>query len=133
MNCTCSNTSNKCLYACERMIDIAQDVIAKCSGMDSQECAQKIGEIIAQAELCLKACNNAIEHCRHGIADLYEKDAVHVAQECIAACEKTVAAIEMVLGVCRAGKPECLDMCSRLIAACSNCAESCRKCIAMGI
>ena len=133
MNCICSNTSNKCLYACERTIDIAQDLIAKCGGSDTQECSKKIGEIAAQVELCLQACMNAIAHCRHFVIDSHEKDAQHIAKESLTACEKTMASLEQVLTVCKAGKPECLDVCTRLIDACNNCAESCRKCIAMGI
>lgn len=133
MNCSCSDTSKKCLHACEKMIDVAQDLVAKCGGTDTQECSQEIGELIAQVEHCLQACNNAIAHSRHFITSTEEKDAIHVAEECIAACEKTIAALEQVLGICRAGKPECLDACSQLIEACNNCAESCRKCIALGI
>jgi len=133
MNCTCSDTSKKCLHSCEKTIDAAQDLVAKCGGTDTQECAQEIGEMIAQAEDCLKACNDTIAHCRHFIATTQEKDAIHIAEECIVACEKTIASLEQVLGICRGGKPECLDACTNLIAVCNNCAECCRKCIAMGI
>jgi len=133
MNCNCSDTSKKCLHSCEKTIDAAQDLVAKCGGTDTEVCAQEVGEMIAYAEACLEACNNAIAHCRHFISGTQEKDAIHVAEECIASCEKTLQALEQALGICRGGNPECLDACTQLISACNNCAESCRKCIAMGI
>lgn len=133
MSCHCSDTIKKCLHSCEKTIDTAQDLVAKCGGTDSQVCAQEVGEMIAQAEACLQVCNDTIQHCRHYIAKAHEKDAIHIAEECIATCEKTIMAIEQVLGICRGGKPECLSACANLIAVCNNCAESCRKCIAMGI
>lgn len=133
MESSYTDASKRCLHACEKMIDAAQDLVAKCGGTDTQECSKEIGESIAQAEHCLQACRDAIAHCNHYIASTQEKDSIHVAQECIASCEKTIASIEQVLGICRAGKPECLDACSQLIASCNNTAESCRKCIAMGI
>ena len=133
MSCECFETSKKCLHACEKTIDAAQDLIAKCGGTDTQECSQEVGEMIVHVEQCLKACNDTITHCHHFIASTQERDAIHIAEECITSCEKTVAALEQVLGICRAGKPECLDACSQLVAACNNCAECCRKCIAMGI
>jgi len=133
MTCSCSDTSKNCLHACEKTIDAAQDLVAKCGGVSTQECSQEVGEMIAQAELCLKACNAAIEHNRHYITSTQEKDTIHIAEECIAACQKTIELLEQVIAICRGGKPECIDACTQLIDACNNCAECCRKCIAMGI
>ena len=133
MSCKCVDTSKNCLNICEQTIHKAKELVKKCSGVEAKGCVLEVNEVMDYAQKCLQACHDIITHNKHYIAHTKEKESIHVAEEAIAASEKTIASIELVLGVCKGGQQECIDLCKALIEACSNTAESCRKCIAMGI